>query len=215
MFNAYAEGSALECVAMKAAMTMPALLLQKPSFRSKAREHALHLERRLKLWMDGKLDDLVHEGHTIQQQLTQSQQSQRKDDDRTARLFAKLMMNGKVRAALRLVTQANGSGPLPLNSIANPNDPTSTQTVRDVLLEKHPPKQPPKKSTIAKPDTPVAEPHPVIFDEINGQMIRDTILRMDGAAGPSGLDAASWKRLCTSFKAASTDLCESLAATAR
>ena len=38
---------------------------------------------------------------------------------------------------------------------------------------------------------------------------------MDGAAGPSGLDAASWKRLCTSFKGASTDLCESLAATAR
>ena len=53
MFNAHAEGSALECVAMKAAMTMPALLLQKPSSRSKAREHALHLEHRLKLWLDG------------------------------------------------------------------------------------------------------------------------------------------------------------------
>ena len=38
---------------------------------------------------------------------------------------------------------------------------------------------------------------------------------MDGAADPSGVDAASWKRLCTSFKGASTDLCESLAATAR
>ena len=46
-------------------------------------------------------------------------------------------------------------------------------------------------------------------------MIRNTVLRMDGAAGPSGLDAASWKRLCTSFKGASTELCESLAATAR
>ena len=46
-------------------------------------------------------------------------------------------------------------------------------------------------------------------------MIRDTVLRMDGAAGPSGLDAASWKCLCTSCKGASTDLCESLAATAR
>ena len=66
IFNAYAEGSALECVAMKAAMTMPALLLQKPSSSSKAREHALHLERRLKLWSDGKLDDLVHEGCTVQ-----------------------------------------------------------------------------------------------------------------------------------------------------
>lgn len=50
---------------------------------------------------------------------------------------------------------------------------------------------------------------------MNGELIRDTILRMDGAAGPSGLDATSWKRLCTSFKSATTDLCESLAATAR
>ena len=49
MFNVHAEGSALECVAMKAAMTMPALLLQKPSSRSKAREHAIHLEHHLKL----------------------------------------------------------------------------------------------------------------------------------------------------------------------
>ena len=41
MFSAYAKGSALECVAMKAAMTIPALLLQKPSSRSKARDHSL------------------------------------------------------------------------------------------------------------------------------------------------------------------------------
>ena len=38
---------------------------------------------------------------------------------------------------------------------------------------------------------------------------------MDGAAGPSGLDAAAWKRMCTSFKTASADVCESLANTAR
>ena len=38
---------------------------------------------------------------------------------------------------------------------------------------------------------------------------------MDGAAGPSGLDAAAWKRLCTSFKTASADLCDSLASTAK
>ena len=90
MFNAYAEGSALECVATKATMTMPALLLQKPSSRSKAREHAIHLERCLKLCSEGKLDDLMHEGRTIQRQLTQNNNY----NDRTARLFAKLMMEG-------------------------------------------------------------------------------------------------------------------------
>ena len=46
-------------------------------------------------------------------------------------------------------------------------------------------------------------------------MIRSAALRTNGAAGPSCLDAASWRRLCTSFKSASNDLCHSLAITAR
>ena len=113
---------------MKAAMTMPTLLLQKPSSKSKAKEHTLHLECRLKLRLEGKLDDLVHEGRTIQRQLTRNLLRQQKSDDGTARI-SKLMMEGKVRAALRLVTQTNGCGSLPLNNLANSNDPTSAQTV--------------------------------------------------------------------------------------
>ena len=38
---------------------------------------------------------------------------------------------------------------------------------------------------------------------------------MTGAAGPSGLDAREWRRLCTSYKGASRDLCASLAIVAR
>ena len=38
---------------------------------------------------------------------------------------------------------------------------------------------------------------------------------MEGAAGPSGLDAAAWKRLCSSFKTASADLCTAIASIAR
>ena len=55
MFRAYADGSALESVAMKAAMVMPALLLQKPHPRSKANDHTLHLERRLRQWSEEDL----------------------------------------------------------------------------------------------------------------------------------------------------------------
>ena len=131
------------------------------------------------------------------------------------RIFSKLLMEGKVRAALQLVTQTNGCGSLPLNNLANSNDPTSAQTVRDILCQKHPPKQRLKKSTIIIPDIPLVEPHPVLFDEINAQVIKSTILKMDGAAGPSGLDSVSWKHFCTSSKGASTDLCESIVATAK
>ena len=55
LFQAYAESSALEGVALKAAMILPALLLQKPHARSRTKEHTKHLERRLNLWKDGDL----------------------------------------------------------------------------------------------------------------------------------------------------------------
>ena len=51
--------------------------------------------------------------------------------------------------------------------------------------------------------------------EVIDALMRSMMLKMDGAAGPSGLDAAAWKRMCTSFKTASADLCESLWNTAR
>ena len=38
---------------------------------------------------------------------------------------------------------------------------------------------------------------------------------MDGAAGPSGVDAAGWKRLCTSFGAHSADLCHAISSLAK
>ncbi len=94
-------------------------------------------------------------------------------------------MEGKVRAATRLITQTGSTGPLLLDSLANDKDPTSTKTVREVLVEKHPSKQPPNKASIANPDNPVDNPHPIIFYEINGTLIRNIILRMDGAAGPA------------------------------
>ena len=216
MFRAYADGSALESVAMKAAMVMPALLLQKPHPRSKAKDHTLHLERRLRQWSEGDLEGLMKEGNTIQHQFSRQHQHQSRSAQQTARAFAKLMMEGRVRAALRLVAEDSNGGPLQLDSqIGSDGCNTTPETVREILLRKHPPKQSPKQSTIITPDAPIVEPHPVLFDKIDGLLIRNTVLRMDGAAGPSGLDAAAWKRMCTSFRSASTDLCDALASMAR
>ena len=61
-----------------------------------------------------------------------------------ARVFAKLMEE-KVRAALRIVTDSNGSGTLPLDKVADP-DSDAVVTVRDVLSKKHPSKQAPSLS---------------------------------------------------------------------
>jgi hypothetical protein len=57
-----------------------------------------------------------------------------------------------------------------------------------------------------------SEQHPILFERIDGDLIQNTATRTEGAAGPSGLDAAAWRRLCTSFKSCSTELCDALAA---
>ena len=108
LFIAYAESSALENISLKAAMVMPTLLLQKPHQRSKLRTH---LERRLNLWSQGNLEDLMNEARTIQKNSTRMHHKGQQPQD-TARRFAKLMMQGKVKAALRLIGNEGNGDPL-------------------------------------------------------------------------------------------------------
>ena len=48
---------------------MPALLLQKPTFKSTAKEHSQCLSWRLAQWELGKFDELLREASTIQAKL--------------------------------------------------------------------------------------------------------------------------------------------------
>ena len=88
-----------------------------------------------------------------------------------------------------------------------------TQTVLDILKLKHPESKPMRAPVIDGSANSISkeEPHPVIFERITGSLIRTMVLRTEGAAGPSGLDAQGWRRLCTSFKKDSASLCNSLA----
>ena len=45
------------------------LMLQKPSSKSKARDNAAYLQKRLNLWTEGKIDELIAEGREIQKRL--------------------------------------------------------------------------------------------------------------------------------------------------
>ena len=208
LFRAYAEGSMVEGIALKAAMTMP-VLLQKPHHRSKAKDHVACLERRLTAWTEGDLAGLLQEGRPIQRQLLETQ-SKTKSNRQTAQSFAKLMKEGRVRAALCLLGKQGKPGPLPLDKVIDHAN-TPQVTVRDVLMEKHFPGQPMNPSALLAPETPTEKPHQVIFDELNGHLIRATALKTEGAAGPSGIDSLGWRHLCTSFREASLDLCEALA----
>ena len=166
----------------------------------------------MKQWADGDIEELLREGRTIQHHLKSRHNQEQRSSEHTARVFAKLMMEGKVKAALRVISEGSGRGLLNLEYPAAPN---STETVREALLKKHPPGKPLTQSAIVSTDDSIEEPHPVLFDKIDGDLIQSTALKTEGAAGPSGLDAAAWRRLCTSFKSTSTELCDVLAAVGR
>ena len=71
LFQAFTTGSALESVALKAATVLPLLLLQKSHHNFKSKDHVACLERRMKLWEEGNITELVREGTAIQNRIPQ------------------------------------------------------------------------------------------------------------------------------------------------
>ena len=110
LLTAYADGTALEQIALKAAMLMPKLLLHKPHPKSKTKEHTRCLERRLHVWSAGNFEELIKEGKIIQQHLPQRRMKTSDQNQRLAKTFASLMLRGKVRAALRLLSENSSAG---------------------------------------------------------------------------------------------------------
>ena len=127
-------------------------------------------------------------------------------DEKKSRTFAKLMFQGKVRAALRLLSHTTHPGVLSLNQEIN------GKQVREILKDKHPPAQSAHSHTLLPESAQSQKYHPILFDSINGQLMRSVCLRVQGSAGSSGLDAAYWRRMCTAFNDMSRALCDALAA---
>ena len=59
--DAWNSNSNIKDISWKCIMVMPALLLQKPSAKSKSRDHKEVLKRRFALWKKGELIQLLKE----------------------------------------------------------------------------------------------------------------------------------------------------------
>ena len=181
---------------------MPALLLQKPSFKSKSKEHTLCLKRRLSQWENGDFEALISEARTIQSKLNGP--SIHKSSDQLAKLFVKHMLNGKINAAIRLLDNAESGGVLPL-----------TKSTLDQLKSLHPIASPADESVILNGKVPFVDP--AMFNNIDESTIKTAAMRTKGAAGPSGGDSDHWRRILVSnhFGTANVDLRTSVASMAR
>ena len=206
LIDGYAKGSALESVALKAAMVMPSLVLQKPHAKSKTKDHVTHLDRCLDTWKKGDLETLLREGRAIQQRLRTNPRPD--TDDKAAEVFARLMLEGKVHAALHYLSDHEMNDVLHLDDTLD-----SGESVLEALRAKHPRAQDLDNALLLQ--GPIEEVNTIIFDELDASAIRNAALHTHGAAGVSGLDATGWRRLCCSFKGASQDLCKAISSLAR
>jgi len=168
-------------------------LLQHTFPRAKPTDNAERLKERLVLLKNGDISELLNEGRTIQSRLKFKQAAQK--NDQSSRAFAKLMFDGKTKAALRLLAGQHNDGVLNLDDRADSGP--QAHSVRDVLKSKHPPAQPLYVNCLLPNWDNPPESHPVVFDALDGNVIRLAALRTTGAAGPSGLDARCWRRLFT------------------
>ena len=122
-------------VALRAIIVMPILLLQKPRKNSKLKEHSACLEKRLALWLDGNLKDLLVEGRVIQDRLVRNRAPVYNSDLKLTKTFTKLMFEGRTHAALNLLSDGGRGSPLSLDEPADQAN-KSGKTVREVLKEK-------------------------------------------------------------------------------
>ena len=158
--------------ALKALMVLPALLLQKPSAKSKTKDHTACLTRRLEDWKLGNIEKLIQEARAIQKKLCSSRKNRNVED--ISRVFAKLMMEGKIKSALKyLDKEGHLLVPVDLN-----ND------VVEELKIKHPSAKPATENNML--NGPVESIPNVIYDTIDETKMFKAALHTEGSAGPSG-----------------------------
>ena len=162
---------------------MPNLLLQKPSRNSKSKDHLEALERRLHLWKEGELTELLIEGETIQKSLSDSKRTTTIAE--LSKQFKNYMKKGNVNPALKLLTSNMKDRILPLNIQA-----------LNSLKEKHPESKD-ASIDILLPDIS-HRAHPIKFAGIDKEMVKKAAIKTKGCSEPSAMDADGWRRILCS-----------------
>ena len=123
----------------------------------------------------------MFEGKTIQNRL-QNNDRVTTNNNKEVLTFARLIEEGQVIKAIKILEKGNWGGILPL----------SDETF-EILQQKHSDASEASDEILLK-ETP-QEVHPVIYESINSEMVKGAIKRTRGAAGPSGMDADGWRRI--------------------
>ena len=193
LMNGWTNNSPLKDITFKTIHIMSSLLLRKPSKASKVKDHLKALKRKIDLWSNGKIEELLFKGETIQPRLHHINTP--KSIGELSKKFDLLIEKGNVNAALKLLTRNISNGILPLDdktlSLLKQKHPASSELNEEVLLRDQ------------KPSL-----HPVVFEDIDESMVKEATLKTKGGSGPSGLDANARRKILVSksYEAINSDL---------
>ena len=96
LMSEWLHDSPLKDIVFKTIMVMPSLLLQKPSQKSKSKDHLRVLERRLELWESGEVMELLKESDTIHKNMKATSINE------ISKKFTRKMRKGNVHNAMCL-----------------------------------------------------------------------------------------------------------------
>ena len=179
----FVNKTAWERLALQMVHVFIPLMLQKPSQKSKARDHSKYLLTRLKRWNDGDLESLMAEHRAIQVKL---KQLKRKEVESQLKGFSRLMLEGKVGQALKLIN--NDDAIVGVHKL--------TREIKGTLLAKHPTAETPPADILLPEVSPEAQS--VIFEAISAEAVEKAALNVNGAGGPTHIDADGWKQILCS-----------------
>jgi len=117
-------------------------------------------------WKEGNLLDLLSKGKTIQSRLSKSPPAEA--EEKSACTFSNLMLAGKCRSALDLLSQGSRGEIIHLSVQLDPND-LDSPSAKEALISKHPTGQPAHVDSILQ-STP-EDLHPIIFEFIDAKTI--------------------------------------------
>ena len=132
----------------------------------------------------------------------------RSEDEHTAVVFARMMMEGKVRSAMLWLTSRSGGGLLHPNDEVIDSTTKTRKLVIDILEEKQPVAQQSKEEARIQVDS-LPELETVT---ITSSYIEKIARSMHGGAGPSGTDSEHWKDAFLRFGGHSSALRDEVAA---
>jgi len=161
------------------------LILQKDKNIRKAPDIKRLLKRRMQMWRDNLFEQLIQEAELCDKKLPNS--VSKMDDDEAILNFSRLVLLGKLRQAVRFLTDRAENG-----GILQPDDDAGKgKTVIEVLQAKHPNQADPHADAFIE----CAELPELIDVDVTADHMLKVASSLSGGAGISGLDASQWHQL--------------------